>query len=272
MPPLKTSDIPAHRVEALNAGVAETTTLVECFVIDFARLAANAPGLPYSPASLARLESAKSDGITRRMALAGELLRRDHGLAGARTLLRHGSDTVRGWAAYAIGGDPGLDLAARLNEVRPAAEDAHFGVREWAWMAVRGAIAESPQEAIRVLAAWTQEPSSGLRRFASEATRPRGVWCPAIRLLIEQPELGLPVLEPLRGDGEKYVQDSVANWLNDASKSRPDWVRALVERWRRESPTPATERICQRALRTVEKGIGSGGKKQSGRSARRPAR
>jgi len=42
----------------------------------------------------------------------------------------------------------------------------------------------------------------------------------------------------------------VSNWLNDAAKSRADWVRALVQQWRREGSSAATARICRRALRT----------------------
>ena len=63
----------------------------------------------------------------------------------------------------------------------------------------------------------------------------------------------MALLEPVRSDPERYVQNAVANWLNDASKSRPDWVRGVCERWERESPTRETAWIVRRGLRTLRK-------------------
>ena len=55
----------------------------------------------------------------------------------------------------------------------------------------------------------------------------------------------------MKTDKAKYVQDSVGNWLNDASKTRPDFVVALCERWENESPAKETKYIVKKALRTL---------------------
>jgi 3-methyladenine DNA glycosylase AlkC len=74
-----------------------------------------------------------------------------------------------------------------------------------------------------------------------------------INKLKESPELALPILEPLKSDDEKYVQNSVGNWLNDASKSKPEWVKGLCKKWIKDSTTKETERIIKRGLRTISK-------------------
>jgi len=71
--------------------------------------------------------------------------------------------------------------------------------------------------------------------------------------LKEKPEQYLLILDKLKSDKAKYVQDSVGNWLNDASKTRPDFVTALCERWENESPTKETKYIIKKALRPVAK-------------------
>ena len=66
------------------------------------------------------------------------------------------------------------------------------------------------------------------------------------------PEIYLPVLEKLRADPSIYVQDSVGNWLNDASKSRPHFVAAVCERWEKESPIKETQYVIKKASRSIK--------------------
>ncbi|MFV0333836.1 MAG: HEAT repeat domain-containing protein [Tropicimonas sp.] len=242
------ADIPPARLAALNAG-AEAGNLTECLAVDFAALMEVTLPDPGADA-IAGMRAAASLGISKRMALAGRVVL---GLpeGDRERLASHPSDTVRGWACFALGQMPDQPFATRLDMLRPLADDAHFGVREWAWMALRPHIAADPDNAIAALMPWIAEPSERLRRFVSEATRPRGVWCAHLRPLREAPERALPLLEPLRADPARYVQDSVGNWLNDAAKDRPDWVRALCDRWRRESPVHATDYIRKRATRSI---------------------
>lgn len=241
--------IPADVLADLNAGTRASAGLAEALAVDHAALMTVAvPDVP--PEAAARLTVGRPS-ITERMRIAGDLLLEHIGLGGLDALAAHESDTVRGWAAYFIGLAPGLSLAERLTLARPLANDAHFGVREWAWMPLRPHIAADVGRAIRLLEPWVHEESAYLRRFAVEATRPRGVWTEHIQELKENPRLGLPLLKPLRADPEKYVQDSVSNWLNDAAKSKPDWVRDLVEGWADGCEDKGTLRICRRALRSV---------------------
>ncbi|MEP9402878.1 HEAT repeat domain-containing protein [Sphingomonas silueang] len=239
------------RRAAIDAGVIETRNLAEVLAVDFGNLLRQIvpadAGL--DDGDVMRLASL---GIAARMAAAGRILLDRLGPQAVEPLARHPSDTVRGWACFLIGAQA-MPLPARLAAIRRFADDPHFGVREWAWLAVRPAIAADIEGAIMLLADWTSDPSDRVRRFASEATRPRGVWCAHITTLKSDPSPGRRLLEPLRADPSAYVQDSVGNWLNDAAKSRPDWVRGLVAEWRKGDPPPATQRIARRGLRSIDK-------------------
>lgn len=236
------------RLALLNGGSVASATLTEGLAVDFAQLlAAAVPDL--GAVRLERMRAQAAAGITKRMVLAAQLLlEADADLA---VLQAHPSDTVRGWTCFVIAAQAGWTLAQQLAAMRPLADDGHFGVREWAWLALRPHLAEHLPDAIALLAPWTADPSERVRRFACEALRPRGVWCAHIAQLKEQPQLALPLLQPLRADPAVYVQDSVANWLNDAAKSQPDWVRSLCAQWLLESPNAATQRICKRAQRSL---------------------
>jgi 3-methyladenine DNA glycosylase AlkC len=247
----RAADIPAHVLQALSRGDIPSATLAECLALDQARLLRTAfPDLP--PQALKAADAACELGILKRMTGIGAALFGALGAAGIARCQAHGADTVRGWACFMIGAQPGLNLAARLAAIRPLADDAHFGVREWAWMAMRPRLSAELDAAIAQLAEWTQAPSEYLRRFASEALRPRGVWCAHIATLKREPGRALSILSPLRADPSGYVQDSVANWLNDAAKDQPGWVRDLCAQWLQGEPTQATRRICQRAMRNLK--------------------
>ncbi|PJJ99625.1 DNA alkylation repair protein [Lysobacteraceae bacterium NML03-0222] len=246
----RTSDIAADILQALSRGEIATATLTEGLALDQHLLAQSVfPNLPAK--ALQTIALACQQGIVKRMTAIAAVLLDELGIDGISQCAAHGSDTVRGWACFMIGAQQDLDIPARLAAIRPLADDAHFGVREWAWLAMRPQLVRELETAISALLPWTQESSERLRRFASEALRPRGVWCAHISALKQQPQQALPILAALNADPSRYVQDSVANWLNDAAKDQPGWVKDLCREWQQTSNSAATRRICQRALRNL---------------------
>ncbi len=248
--PARPGDVEPHIRDALSRGAIASVNLAEGLAVEYHTLLFHAAPTIGEPA-VERMRAASDEGVTARNRLAAELLLERFGPGIEPKLGRHISDTVRGWACLVIGITPGLTLAERLERIRPYADDPHFGVREWAWMALRRPIIDELEAALDLLTPWTASHRANLRRFAVESTRPRGVWCAHIAALKADPSPALPLLEPVRSDGEKYVQDALANWLNDAGKTNPAWVIELTDRWLRESDTPATRRIVHRARRNL---------------------
>jgi 3-methyladenine DNA glycosylase AlkC len=260
------ADIPRDVLAALNAGEIETKTLVEWLAIDVAALLRAA--LPEvvleveTRAIVAEWSRFAGEGVTRRVKGAGAAL---HGaLAGSSRraaildrLARHPSDMARAFSCYATGADASLGLEARLAAARRFAADGAMSVRECAWDAMRPHLAADLERGIRLLRPWVGDADANVRRCAVEATRPRGVWTAHIEALKRDPEPARPLLEPVRSDASLYVRNAVGNWLNDASKTRADWVTDLGGRWSRASGTAETAYIVKRALRTIRQG-GSG--------------
>ena len=246
---MSTVIIPTRQRE-LDTGATASTHLAECLAVDFAALLRAVADVPQH--ALQRMRDAASKGITQRMALAAVLLR-EAGQGAVVPWQSHPSDTVRGWACYLIGSDHTLTLPDKLQALRPLADDPHFGVREWAWLAVRADIVAAPLQALQLLLPWSRDASPFLRRYACEALRPRGVWATHIAVFKQEPEHALPLLEALANDPERYVQDSVGNWLNDAGKTQPHWLRELCDRWQREHASTANAYIRTRAQRSLTK-------------------
>ncbi|MBY0281833.1 MAG: DNA alkylation repair protein [Alphaproteobacteria bacterium] len=236
-------DVPVEIRQQLNQGLLETANLMEGLSIDFPLLLKNT--LNHSlPEDIQ--DFLKKLGITQKMKEMGLYLIKK-GIS-FKDITTHPSDTLRGWAAYMIAYSPNLNIEEKLNAIMCLADDLHFGVREWAWLALRPYCVEMPEKMISLLEPWTNQ-TDNLRRFASEITRPRGVWCFHIQQLKDNPALALPILSNLKADPSRYVQNSVANWLNDSAKSKPEWVKDLCKEWQQQSSTAETFYICKRGLR-----------------------
>ena len=240
------SEIPPAVLTGLNAGELESVNLVEWLAIDMPTLLRHVAPQVGLAAEAAALGAAAD-------ALAGlGVVKREKGI-GAAALASHTSDMVRSWAAFMLLADERLTQPERLAATRRFAADPAVGVRECAWDSFRPYLVQDLSAGLALLEAWVHDPDPNVRRFASEVTRPRGVWTPHIPALKDNPQQALGLLEPLKSDPSRYVQNSVANWLNDASKSQPDWVQAICARWIDESPTKETRYIVKRALRTLRK-------------------
>ncbi|WP_430615257.1 DNA alkylation repair protein [Flavobacterium sp. JP2137] len=259
---LKGALIPAAVLDLLNRGLLESVNLIEWSAVDHRKLVEQAyPELGLSELiapSIALLQSIDKPSAMKNVAAMGQLLfeygREKQCLDTLyRDLYNHTSDTIRSFSCFVIALQGDLPINHRLESARVLIADGNFGVREIIWMALRPHIATQLDEVLLYLQGWTADPDARIRRFVTEVTRPKGVWTAAIIRLKENPELALPLLEALRNDPALYVQNSVANWLNDSSKSQPEFVRSVCARWLEESNTKSTQYIVKRALRTLNK-------------------
>lgn len=254
----KATDIPSEVLDLLHAGKLATVNLTEWLAVDQLQVLetvlgeiAKMPWLAEIKATVLAQPKISANNNTKTIGLCLEkLIEGDEVITSY--LANHQSDIVRAWACWLIAaGQTGTN--ALLQACQPFAADAHFGIREVVIFATKERLASDLENAIAALAKWTSSTDENIRRYAVETLRPTGVWTKKIPALHADPALGLPILEPLKADPAKYVQHAVANWLNDASKSQPQWVVELCKNWETVSPSPATTYIVKRALRTVNK-------------------
>jgi len=140
-----------------------------------------------------------------------------------------------------------------------------FGSSEFA---IREFLRMDQSRTLAVMLEWSSDPNEHVRRLASEGCRPRLPWSFRLESLNADPRPVLPILENLKGDPSLYVRKSVANHLNDITKTHPDWVLERLQNWPMENPHTAW--IARHALRTlIKKGhagalalIGATGKAQ----------
>lgn len=245
----RVADVQPEILRQLNLGQLETANLMECLALDFGMLLQSA--LPQLPASaIDSMREASSLTWPHKTRLAAKIIYDHYDTKVIDYLLNHPSDNVRGWTAGVVALIPDMLLKDRLEIIKPLANDTNSGTRETAWLLMREHIANDISLSINIFQNWIYDEKPNIRRYAIESTRPRGVWCSHINMLKDKPELGLPILEPLKCDTALYVQNSVGNWLNDAAKTKPEWVYNVTTKWLDDNPQKSTLYICKRARRS----------------------
>ncbi len=117
--------------------------------------------------------------------------------------------------------------------------------------AVRPFIIKHEARMMAQMEKWAESQNEHVRRLASEGCRPRLPWGQALESFKADPSPVLPILEKLKADPSLYVRKSVANNLNDISKSQPELVAGIAREWQGKSEF--TDWIIKRACRTLLK-------------------
>lgn len=117
--------------------------------------------------------------------------------------------------------------------------------------AVRAFIIKDEERMMAQMRKWSKHKSEHVRRLASEGCRPQLPWGQAISKFKKDPTPVLPILEQLKTDTSTYVQKSVANNLNDISKTHPDLVISIAKDW--YGKNKSTNWIVKHGCRTLLK-------------------
>lgn len=117
--------------------------------------------------------------------------------------------------------------------------------------AVRSFIINNEERMMKQMAIWAKDKNEHVRRLASEGCRPKLPWGQALTSFQKDPTLIIEILEQLKDDSSLYVRKSVANNLNDISKTHPDLVIEITKRW--YGKNKHTDWIVKHGCRTLLK-------------------
>lgn len=90
--------------------------------------------------------------------------------------------------------------------------------------AIRPFLNHHPEKTLGQMRLWAKDKHQGVRRLASEGSRPRLPWAMGVHYLKNNPKSILSILDQLKDDPSETVRRSVANNLNDISKDHPELV------------------------------------------------
>lgn len=117
--------------------------------------------------------------------------------------------------------------------------------------AVRPFFKQYPEEMLQQMLFWSKHKNVHLRRLASEGSRPKLPWGEALTTFVADPTPLLQILQNLKNDPSEYVRRSVANNLNDISKTHPQLVLQVSKEW--IVGTKETNQLVKHALRSLLK-------------------
>jgi 3-methyladenine DNA glycosylase AlkC len=118
--------------------------------------------------------------------------------------------------------------------------------------AIRPFINRFPNETMLAINDWCQDKNYHVRRLCSEGSRPKLPWGIKINL---SPDQQIEILNKLYFDTTRYVTRSVANHLNDISKSQANLVIETLKTWSKSGLQTKNELnfITKHTLRTLVK-------------------
>lgn len=117
--------------------------------------------------------------------------------------------------------------------------------------AVRPFIDQYPDKMHTQMLLWSKSNNEHLRRLASEGVRPRLPWAKKMQWIEQNPNWVKPIIRQLNCDESSYVKKSVANLLNDFTKTNPAWVLKELKSWPLDNDNAFW--IAKHALRTLLK-------------------
>ena len=128
---------------------------------------------------------------------------------------------------------------------------ARYTKRSSSEFAVRPFIIKHQDKMMAQMYEWSKDKNEHLRRLSSEGCRPALPWAQAIISFKKDPTPILPILETLKADDSLYVRKSVANNINDISKTHPELIIDLAKKW--YGKNDKTNWIVKHGLRTLLK-------------------
>ena len=118
-------------------------------------------------------------------------------------------------------------------------------------IAVRPFIIKHEKRMMAQMYVWSKHENELVRRLSCEGCRPALPWAPALTRFKKDPAPILPILTQLKTDPSLHVRKSVANNLNDISKTHPDLVAKIAKDW--YGKNEYTDWIVKHGCRTLLK-------------------